>query len=39
LMFNIPDDEYERKCVLTSEHIRNNIIPELCLTVDMSVMN
>ena len=29
LMFNLPDDEYERKCLITSEHIKNNLIPEL----------
>ena len=36
---NIPDDEYERQCVITSEHIKNNIIPELCLTVDLGMIN
>lgn len=29
LMFNISDDEYERKCLITSKHIKNNLIPEL----------
>lgn len=39
LMFNIPDDEYERQCIITSEHIRNNLIPELNMTVDLEVLN
>jgi len=39
LMFNIPDDEYERQCVITAEHIKNNIIPDLCLTVDLGMIN
>ncbi len=29
VIFNLPDDSYMRRCVITSEHVINNIVPEL----------
>lgn len=39
IMYNVPDDEYERRCIITAEHIKNNIVPEFNITVDSGMLN